>query len=146
MAFERTVRMIHRRGTEFLAQQSRNQKRAGMKTRVHHEAHEDHEGIIKKSPNFVPFAHFVVRASLEKFAQATKTLNDISTNSAAWQHELSSQLANNFDYCSTEIGAFLIKNSLLCALGASAVNSLLDRYHQNSDRTFPVGLSPAFAL
>ena len=88
-----------------------------MKTRVHHEAHEDHEGIIKKSPNFVPFAHFVVRASLEKFAQATKILNDSSTNSAAWQHELSSQLANNFDYCSAEFYIFKLPPSASQRLG-----------------------------
>src|SRR5207247_8341927 len=38
--------------------------------------------------------------------------------------KISSQLENNFDYCSTEIEYLLIKNSLLCALSASAVNKL----------------------
>ena len=36
--------------------------------------------------------------------------------------KISSQLANNFDYCSAEFGVFFNKDSLLGALRASAVN------------------------
>jgi hypothetical protein len=46
--------------------------------------------------------------------------------------KISSQLANNFDYCSAEIGILLSKNSLLRVLGASAVSSFLNRYSENS--------------
>jgi hypothetical protein len=37
--------------------------------------------------------------------------------------KISSQLANNFDYCSAEFGDFLTKNFLLRALRASVVQS-----------------------
>jgi hypothetical protein len=39
--------------------------------------------------------------------------------------KISSQLANNFDYCSAEFGVSLIKNSSLCVLRASAVKIFL---------------------
>jgi len=40
--------------------------------------------------------------------------------------KISSQLANNFDYCSAEFGESFDQNALLCALSASALKTVAD--------------------
>ena len=46
--------------------------------------------------------------------------------------KISSQLANNFDYCSAESEYFLIKNSLLCVLSGREKKSIF----RNPDQSY----------